>query len=105
MDNKKLILETIGFFLGFTILVFVIGSCLTGCASHIEAETETGTPLGHSRFYVYEGKGPGFDNEIILVDSETGVQYLYVSTIYRAGLTVLVDRDGKPLIAEGYKDY
>ena len=101
---KKIVFETIGLFLSFVLLVFIVGG-LTGCTSHIEAETETGTPLGHNRFYVFEGKEPGFDNEVILVDSETGVQYLYVSTIYRAGLTVLVDRDGKPLIANGYGDY
>lgn len=104
MDNKKLILETIGFFLGFTILVFIIGS-LIGCTNYIEAETKTGTLLGHDRFYTIEGDYKYFDSEIILIDSETGVQYLYVDGYSRAGLTVLVDHDGKPLIAEGYKDY
>ena len=33
----------------------------------------------------------------ILLDTETGVQYLYVQNSYGAGLTVLVDKDGKPM--------
>ena len=35
----------------------------------------------------------------IWVDKETGVQYLYRSSGYSGGLTVLVDKDGKPLLA------
>ena len=34
----------------------------------------------------------------ILLDTETGVQYLYIQDGYSGGLTVLVDRDGKPLL-------
>ena len=34
----------------------------------------------------------------ILVDKETGVNYLYVSGGYAGGLTVLLDKDGKPVI-------
>ncbi|MCL2775117.1 MAG: DUF6440 family protein [Oscillospiraceae bacterium] len=36
----------------------------------------------------------------ILRDKETGVLYLYSSWGYGAGLTLLVDKDGKPLIKE-----
>jgi hypothetical protein len=35
----------------------------------------------------------------VIVDRETGVQYLFVKSGYGAGLTPLLDRDGKPLIA------
>ncbi len=35
----------------------------------------------------------------ILVDKETGVQYLFVKSGYGAGLTPLLDRDGKPIIS------
>ena len=38
----------------------------------------------------------------IVVDTNTGVQYLYMSSGYGIGLTVLVDKDGKPLLAPGY---
>ena len=34
----------------------------------------------------------------IWVDKETGVNYLYHSTGYSGGLTVLLDKDGKPIV-------
>ena len=34
----------------------------------------------------------------ILVDTETGVNYLFRQTGYGGGLTVLLDKDGKPVI-------
>ena len=34
----------------------------------------------------------------ILVDKETGVNYLYRQTGYAGGLTVLLDENGKPVI-------
>ena len=34
----------------------------------------------------------------IWVDKETGVNYLYHAAGYSGGLTVLVDKDGKPII-------
>ena len=36
----------------------------------------------------------------ILVDKETGVNYLYCQSGYSGGLTVLVDKDGKPIITD-----
>ena len=38
-------------------------------------------------------------SEMIFVDKETGVNYLFVSSGYAGGLTVLLDRDGKPVIS------
>lgn len=35
---------------------------------------------------------------MILVDKETGVNYLWVSSGYGGGLTPLLDRDGKPVV-------
>lgn len=35
---------------------------------------------------------------IILVDKKTGVNYLFSSSGYAGGLTVLLDKDGKPVI-------
>ena len=37
----------------------------------------------------------------IWVDRETGVNYLYHSNGYSGGLTVLVDKDGKPIVTSG----
>ena len=39
--------------------------------------------------------GDGFE---IWIDKETGVNYLWRATGYAGGLTVLLDRDGKPVI-------
>jgi hypothetical protein len=39
--------------------------------------------------------GDGFE---VWVDTETGVNYLWRATGYAGGLTVLLDRDGKPVI-------
>ena len=35
---------------------------------------------------------------IILVDKETGVNYLFTSSGYAGGLTVLLDKNGQPVI-------
>lgn len=37
--------------------------------------------------------------EQIIVDKKTGVNYLFVTSGYAGGLTVLLDRDGKPVIS------
>ena len=99
---KKIVFETIGFFLSFILLTFIVGGLLVGCTSHIEAETETGTPLGYNRFQIVAGD---YGCEAIIVDTETGVEYLWEHRGYAGGLTVLIDHNGKPLIANGYGDY
>lgn len=38
----------------------------------------------------------------ILVDRETGVNYLFTASGYAGGLTVLLDKDGKPVISREY---
>jgi len=38
----------------------------------------------------------------IIVDRETGVQYLLAHWTNVSGLTVLLDPEGKPLLAPGY---
>ena len=35
---------------------------------------------------------------VILVDKETGVNYLFNSIGYAGGLTILLDKEGKPII-------
>lgn len=39
----------------------------------------------------------------IWVDRKTGVQYLYHAAGYGAGLTPLLDKDGKPVIYDPYQ--
>lgn len=39
----------------------------------------------------------------IWVDRETGVNYLYHASGYSGGMTVLLDKEGKPVISPNYK--
>ena len=48
------------------------------------------------RFIKVYSQGAGTTE--IWVDSETGVNYLYRSSGYAGGLTVLVDSEGKPIV-------
>lgn len=46
----------------------------------------------------------GFGNSgKVIVDTETGVQYLFISAGYGGGLCTIVDRDGKPMLADNAK--
>ena len=62
---------------------------LTGCS-------EESSEINSNRFYTLY-----YNDEIILVDKETKVMYLWVKKGYGAGLTVMLDVDGKPLIYDG----
>ena len=44
---------------------------------------------------ISQGMLSGFD---IIIDTETGVNYLFCSSGYAGGLTVLLDSEGKPVI-------
>ena len=50
------------------------------------------------RFIKVMTDGGLLNNNEVWVDTQTGVQYLYHSADYSAGLTVLVDAEGKPLL-------
>ena len=43
-------------------------------------------------------KGGFLEGSKIITDKETGVQYLFAWSGYAGGLTLLVDKDGKPII-------
>lgn len=53
------------------------------------------------RFKIISDTNDGFGYCNIIVDTETGVMYLFRGAANRGGLTVMVDADGKPLIYEG----
>lgn len=53
---------------------------------------------GDSRFETTYSQGK-ISVTRILVDRETGVNYLFVSDGSSAGLTLLVDKEGKPIIS------
>ena len=43
-----------------------------------------------------------FGSVEVWVDTETGVNYLFKASGYAGGLTVMLDRDGKPVVSEEY---
>ena len=51
------------------------------------------------RFVKIYSQGKVYEMEI-WVDTQTGVNYLYREAGYSGGLTVLLDKDGKPLVSE-----
>ncbi len=53
------------------------------------------------RFKVSMTEPLGFANNIkIIVDSKTGINYLFVHDGYAGGLTPLLDESGKPVITK-----
>lgn len=55
------------------------------------------------RFEIVYGKG-ALANTRILVDKETGVNYLFHGEGYAGGLTVLLGKDGKPVVTPVLND-
>lgn len=52
------------------------------------------------RFARVYKEGNGFSMHCeILVDRKTGVNYLYCQSGYSGGLSVLLDKDGKPVVS------
>lgn len=50
------------------------------------------------RFIIKEQQGGFSLNATVLVDKQTGVNYLYTTSGYSGGLTVLVDAMGNPIV-------
>ena len=46
-----------------------------------------------------------FTDALVVVDRETGVNYLFVHRGYGGGLTPLLDSDGKPIITKDKDNY
>ena len=55
------------------------------------------------RFVVSNKEGKAVGTKII-TDSDTGVQYLFAYDGYAGGLTVLLDKDGKPLVSKTHEN-
>jgi hypothetical protein len=53
---------------------------------------------GDNRFETIYSQGK-INTSRIIVDKNTGVNYLFISDGSAAGLTLLVDREGKPVIS------
>lgn len=50
------------------------------------------------RFIIKEQQGGFSIGTYVLVDKQTGVNYLYANSGYSGGLTVLVDAMGNPIV-------
>ena len=50
------------------------------------------------RFVITQQQGDFTTSQYVLVDKQTGVNYLYVASGYSGGLTVLVDAMGNPIV-------
>jgi len=61
--------------------------------------------MGMDRFDIKERESMGLITEAsIIIDKETGVNYLFVHRGYGGGLTPLLDAEGKPIVTkDGYK--
>ena len=61
--------------------------------------------MGKDRFEIQDREHLGvMTNAQIIVDKETGVNYLFVHWGYGGGLTPLLDENGKPIITkDGYQ--
>ena len=61
--------------------------------------------MSKDRFDIKEKENVSILTEAsIIIDKETGVNYLYVCRGYGGGLTPLLDSDGKPIITkDGYQ--
>lgn len=55
-------------------------------------------PKKTKRFIIKETQGSFMVSQYILVDKQTGVNYLYAASGYSGGLTVLVDAMGNPIV-------
>ena len=54
--------------------------------------------MAKERRFVFSNKKGKLEGTKIITDTETGVQYLFAYDGGAGGLTVLVDKDGKPLV-------
>ena len=55
--------------------------------------------MAKDRFDIKEKEGVSFMTDaIVIVDKETGVNYLFVHEGYSGGITPLLDKDGKPVV-------
>ncbi len=60
--------------------------------------------MANDRFEIRDKSSRLLTEALVIVDKETGVNYLFFSRGNGGGLTPLLDSDGKPIITkDGYK--
>ena len=59
--------------------------------------------MAKDRFDIIEREGVTLlTDALVIVDKETGVNYLFVHSGYSGGLTPLLDSEGKPIITKQF---
>lgn len=96
--NNNSVLKTLGLFGCFCLLILIVG-IFTGCDSNNSSNEDE---LSDPRFQQILTENPGYGYYSVYVDTETGIQYLWMQKGRAGGLTILLDENGKPLLAEGY---
>lgn len=82
------------------IILSIMICCFTFVGCGRKNDVTTTTELDR-RFKIINDTNDGLGYCNIIVDTETGVMYLFRGAGYRGGLAVMLDADGKPLIYEG----
>lgn len=77
------------------VVVIILALLLTGCRKAGDDTFVTG------RFRVVECQESFWEQEVIVVDTETNVLYLWVCSGYSGGLTPLLDGDGNMQLWDG----
>ncbi len=82
----------------FVIMIIFTIIMILGCGINLQSEKNIDVETARIKT-VYSGHY-SIPQEWIFVDTETNVMYLYEDIGYGGGLTVMVDKDGKPLLWE-----
>lgn len=95
MERKTSRLRAVLTFVIMFVVVAIGGLLFTGCTYRDNTFQDSG------RFKLLDEINKNSDGYFILVDKETRVMYLFAKYGYGAGLTVMVDEEGKPMLYEG----
>ena len=85
--------------------VAVAMAAAVGCGVVELSEVKTVEAADWDRFdFIDESRIYGMNRGVAFVDKETGVEYIFIfGANGRGGVTVLLNPDGTPKIAEGYE--
>ena len=61
-------------------------------------------PTKYNRFEAKSKESNLFTATTVIVDKETGVNYLFVQSGYSGGLTPLLNRDGTPVVTTVFEE-
>lgn len=88
------------FTIALMLLLFLFALLTSGCVSTGSERKDSSGPF-RLTVDAMDNDSSGIPTYVI-TDSETGCQYLVVRVYEGAGVTLLVDKYGNPLLADGY---